>query len=168
MLLVTFVSMCHWIYNVLSLSVVCSIDYIAACKAHVELMYPIYLYNSFCFISRDMLWPYCDADPVRVTVINKPSEQLSPKYSFTDTNQWSIVLHLHLRAGGRIPNGEFNQLGVQAMHLWSELEGQKEKNNETASLVIIWRGKSVLWCGCTDKSNLSECLYFFPNFLVHW
>lgn len=127
MLLVTFVSMCHWIYNVLSLSLVRSIDYIAACKAHVELMYPIYLYNSFCFISRDMLWPYCDADLVRVTVINKPSEQLSPKYGFTDTNQWSIVLLLRLKAGGGTPNVEFDQQGVQAMHLWSELEAQKEK-----------------------------------------
>lgn len=148
--------MCHWIYNVLSL--VCSTDYIAACKAHVELMYPIYLYNSFCFISRDMLWPYCDADPVVVTIINKSSEQLSPKYSFTDTNQWSIVLCLHLRAGGRIPNVEFDQQGVQAMHLWSELEGQEEKSNQTAPLVIIWRGKTVLWCGYTDKNNLSEYL----------
>lgn len=99
-----------------------------SCKAHVELMYPIYLYNSFCFISRDMLWPYCDADPVRVTVINKPSEQLSPKHSFTDTNQWSIFLHLHLRAGGRIPNVECNQRGVQAMHLWSEMEVQEGKS----------------------------------------
>lgn len=137
-----------------------------SCKAHVELMYPIYLYNSFCVISRDMLWPYCDADPVRVTVINKPSEQLSPKHSFTDTNHWSIVLHLHLRAGGRISNVECNQRGVQAMHLWSEMEVQEEKNCQTASLVIFWKAKKVLWCGCTGKSNIFDCLYFFPSFLI--
>lgn len=110
-------------------------------------MYPIYLYNSFCVISRDMLWPYCDADPVRVTVINKPSEQLSPKHSFTDTNQWSIVLHLHLRAGGRISNVECNQRGVQAMHLWSEMEVQEEKKlpNSFTSNILEGEKSFVVW-----------------------
>lgn len=127
-------------------------------------MYPIYLYNSFCFISRDMLWPYCDADPVRVTVINKPSEQLSPEHSFTDTNQWSIVLHLHLRAGGRITNVECNQQGAQAMHLWSEMEVQEGKKLPNSFTSNNLEGKKVLWCGCTDKSNVFDCLHFFQVF----